>query len=58
MERTTRIISLSIKEKIIKNSDKIRAFAKLEESRKSFSSPVDYEKERADAMDKTYGNID
>ena len=58
MERKAWIISSSLKEKTIKNSDKIRAFAKLEESRKAFSSPVDYEKERADAMDKKYGNID
>ena len=57
MEKTTSIISSSVKEKNIKNSDKIRAFAKLEESRKAFSSLINYEKERADAMDKKYGNI-
>lgn len=43
------------------DEDKIRkleAFNKLEEIRKSNSEPIDYEKQREEAMDAKYGNID
>lgn len=51
------IISAPIKEKSTQDNDKMKAFAKLEESRKAFSGSIDYDEERAEAMEEKYGSI-
>ena len=52
------IISAPAKARDRRDSDKLAAFARLEESRKSFSESIDYDEEREEAMDAKYGSVD
>lgn len=44
------IIAAPVKEKTRQNNEKMQAFAKLEESRKTFSSEIDYEKDHHEQL--------
>ncbi len=52
------IISVPMKEAAVDISEKMEAFARLEASRKAYDQPLDYEKEREEAMNEKYGRID
>ena len=52
------IISAPAKARYRRDSDKLAAFARLEESRKSFSESIEYDVEREEAMDAKYGSVD
>ncbi len=52
------IISVPMKEATVDGSEKMEAFARLEASRKAYAQPLDYEKEREEAMNEKYGCVD
>ena len=52
------IISIPSKAGNPENNEKIEAFSRLEMSRRSFTQPLDYDKEREGAMNEKYGCID
>ncbi len=41
-----------------KQNNKLKAYARLEESRKKYSDSIDYDVERKEAIDEKYGVID
>ena len=52
------IISAQVTKKDTTNEKKMEAFKRLEASRKKTVEPLDYEKEREEAMNAKYGSID
>lgn len=52
------IISVPMKEAAADNNEKMEAFARLEASRKSYALPINYDKEREDALNEKYGCVD
>lgn len=52
------IISVPVKEAAVDINEKMEAFARLEASRKSHVLPLDYEKEREEALNEKYGCVD
>lgn len=52
------IISAPVTKKEAVNNRKMEAFKRLEASRKNLVKSFDYEKEREEAMNEKYGNID
>lgn len=52
------IISAPVNKKKVDNDGKMEAFKRLEASRKKAVEPIDYEKEREEALNAKYGSID
>ena len=52
------IISAPVNKKNAGNDRKMEAFKRLETSRKKMVEPIDYEKEREEALHAKYGSID
>lgn len=52
------IIAAPLDKKNLNNDSKMEAFKRLEDSRKKMTKPLDYEKEREEALHAKYGSID
>lgn len=52
------IIAAPLDKKNLNNDSKMEAFKRLEDLRKKMTKPLDYEKEREEALHAKYGSID